>query len=459
MKNSLSSFTFFYRYLFSKRANSIIRRVSFVCFLGLIISIGSLLIVFNVMGGLGQSIKERFLATEPHVIVSFESDSSAGFVQNQKNKIEKTLKSSGLDSGVSAFYFFESIDMVIRTQKGVFSGAVAKGYDSSYLDGFLQRMYGETALPGGGDILDDMADKEGVSGGQNKKNKNPSVIRSAIRMGDEKLFFTENKESHKNKKKIIMGLGLASELDLYEGEKVHLIPAENLLLPPGEPVQFEFGQIKSIISTQNAVWNSNYVFYDRSHFPSFRESSSYRSGFEMRLNEPEDFMPYKAALEEAGFSVEVWPERNSSVFFALKVEKTIMSIFLSLAGLITLLAVSSLLVLLMVQKKKEMGVLMAMGLSLQKVHRLFVGIGLLLSSFGMLGAFLFSLGVCLFLKYSNIPILAQFHADTSFPVEFNVPFMLFLFVGIFCLAFVGCALSVRSQSRYSPAELLKTVNS
>ena len=456
MKNSLSSFTFFYRYLFSKRANSIIRRVSFVCFLGLVISIGSLLIVFNVMGGLGQSIKERFLATEPHVIVSFEHDSSAGFVQKQKDKIENTLKSSGLDSGVSAFYFFESIDMVIRTQKGVFSGAVAKGYDSSYLDGFLQRMHGEAALPVGGDILDDMADKEGVSGGQNKDS---SVTRNAIRMGNDKLFFAEDKKSPENKKKIVMGLGLAGELDLYEGEKVHLIPAENLLLPPGEPVQFEFGQIASIISTQNAVWNSNYVFYDRSHFPSFRESSSYRSGFEMRLNEPEDFMPYKTALEEAGFSVEVWPERNSSVFFALKVEKTIMSIFLSLAGLITLLAVSSLLVLLMVQKKKEMGVLMAMGLSLQKVHRLFVGIGLLLSSFGMLGAFLFSLGVCLFLKYSNIPILAQFHADTSFPVEFNVPFMLFLFIGIFCLAFVGCALSVRSQSRYSPAELLKTVNS
>ena len=171
------------------------------------------------------------------------------------------------------------------------------------------------------------------------------------------------------------------------------------------------------------------------------------------------FYYIKLYWEEADFFVEVWPERNSSVFFALKVEKAIMSIFLSLAGFITLLAVSSLLVLLMVQKKKEMGVLMAMGLSIQKVHRLFIGIGLLLSSFGMLGACLFSLGVCLFLKYFNIPILAQFHADASFPVEFNIPFMLFLFIGIFCLAFVGCVLSVRSQSRYSPAELLKTVNS
>lgn len=435
MKQSLSSLTFFYRYLFSKRASSIIRRVSFICFLGLVISIGSLLIVFNVMGGLGQSIKERFLATEPHVIVSFEKNATSEFIQNQKNKIRKVFKASDLDTGVSAFYFFESVDVVIRTQKGIFSGAVAKGYYSSYLEGFLRRLQGEVILPVESDILDDVG----------------------TGFGKEPLFFVE--EESKNQKEIIMGLGLASELDLYEGENVHLMPAENLLLPPGEPVQFESAKVGSIVSTQNAIWNSSYVFYDRRYFPSFYESSSYRSGFEIRLNEPEDFLLYKTALEETGFSVEVWPERNSSVFFALKVEKIIMSIFLSLAGFITLLAVSSLLVLLMVQKKKEMGALMAMGLSVQKIQSLFVGIGLLLSSFGMLGACLFSLGVCLFLKYFNIPILAQFHADAGFPVEFNIPFMLFLFVGIFCLAFVGCVLSVRSQSRYSPAELLKTVNS
>jgi len=254
-----------------------------------------------------------------------------------------------------------------------------------------------------------------------------------------------------------IGLGLASELDLYEEEKVDLIPAENLLLPPGEPIRFESAQVASVVSTQSSVWNSSYIFYDRERFSSFRESSSYGYGFEMRLKEPESFLLYKDVLEKEGFSVEVWPERNSSVFFALKVEKVIMSIFLSLAGIITLLAVSSLLILLMVQKKKEMGILMAMGLSIGKVQNLFVGIGLLLCSFGMLGAWIFSLLVCLFLKYSSIPFLSQFHSDVQFPVEFNFLFMSLLFIGVFLLACVTCILSVRSQFRYLPAELLKTV--
>ncbi len=467
-KKSLSSFTFFYRYLFSKRANSVIRRVSFICFLGLMISIGSLLIVLNVMGGLGQSIKDQFLATEPHVIVSLEKNSDSHFIQNQKDKIEKILKKNNLDTGISSFYFFENVDIVIRTSKGIFSGAVAKGYDSYHLKNFLRKTQGTLMLSAEGDILDDIPAKgkksnenDAVGSNEGKKSKEDFLEVTSVEMRGEKLFFVKEvnkKERPVNRKTIVMGLDLAGELNLYQEETVQLIPAENLLLPPGEPVLFELARVGSIISIQNSVWNSNYIFYDRGKFPSFRESSSYGSGFEIGLKEPDDFLLYKTALEKAGFTVEVWPERNSSVFFALKVEKIIMSIFLSLAGLITLLAVSSLLALLIVQKKKEMGILMAMGLPVKKIRDLFVRIGLILCVFGILGAWFLSICACLFLKYSNVPFLSQFYAGAQFPVEFNFLFMLGLSISVLLLAYVSCALSVRFQFRYSPSELLKTAN-
>ncbi len=462
MKNLLSSLTFFHRYLFSKRANSVIRRVSFICFLGLVISIGSLLIIFNLMGGLGQSIKDRFLKTEPHIIISLKKNSSDSFIQEQKNKIMSVLESAKLDSGVSSFYFFESVELVARARKGVFAGVVARGYDAIHLKKFLSSLQGDDKIFSTGDILDEtLSDKK-----QEIKVKIPrknSLKLETVRMGNEQLFFVKQKTDpeknliKKKQKEIIIGLELAGELDLYEAEEALLIPAENLLLPPGEPINFESAYVASIISTQNAIWNSSYIFYDRENFPSFRENSSYEAGFEMRLKKPENFLLYKTTLQKKGFSVEAWPERNSSIFFALKVEKAIMSLFLSLAGFITLLAVSSLLVLLIVQKKREMGILMAMGLPLRKIQNLFIGIGLLLCSFGMAGAWLFSLFVCLFLKYSNIPLLSQFHAESRFPIEFNFLFMCWLFVGVFLLACIMCMLSVRSQLRYSPSELLKTI--
>ena len=404
------------------------------------------------MGGLGQSIKDRFLATEPHIIISFEENTSSHFIQEQKKKINNVLTSADLDLGISDFYFFETVDVILRTSEGAFSGAVARGYDPLYLRKFLQKIDSETFLYPEKDVLDN----------RNKEEENKELLQEGalqvevVQSGEEELFLVKQKEQAKT---IIMGLGLASSLDLYEQEKVHLMPAENLLLPPGEPIQFETAQVQSIISTPNTLWNSHYIFYDRTIFSSFQENSSYRSGFEILLKEPEDFLLYTNALQKEGFSVEAWPERNSSVFFALKVEKVIMSLFLSLSGLITLLAVSSLLVLLMVQKKKEIGILMAMGLPIKKIQSLFIGVGVFLCLFGIVGSLIFSVSTCLFLKYSNISFLSQFHSGTQFPIDFNILFMLLLFIGILLLAYIGCILSVRSQSRHSPAELLKTIAS
>ena len=498
-KNLLSSFTFFYRYLFSKRAGAVIRRVSLICFLGLVISIGSLLIIFNAMGGLGHSIKESFLSIEPHVIVSFGENSSDKFIEKQKRKVQNILSSFGLWEGVSSFNFFENVDMVIRSAEGGFSGAVGRGYNVAYLKKFLRTIQGTQALsPEGnvleGDVLDDMSPAERekyigaeVDGQQPVRDMSPAERKKYIeqkpveadqaeevalklekvKFGNEDLFFVRGEETQETKEKqethtsiappVIMGLTLAGELDVYEEEVVKLIPAENLLLPPGEPVQFASARVATVVSTRSAIWNSGYIFYDRSLFPSFRENSSYESGLEIRLKEPENFLPYKNVLKKEGFLVEVWTERNSSVFFALKVEKVIMSVFLSLAGFITLLAVSSLLALLIVQKKKEIGILMAMGVPTQTARRLFTGVGLFLCFFGVLGGGLLSALVYLLLRYTNIPFLSQFHAGEGFPVEFNFWFMCGLFAGVFFLACFVCSLSVRSQLHYSPAELLKEV--
>ena len=448
-KNSLSSFTFFYRYLFSKRANSVVRKVALTCLFGLMISIGSLLIVFNVMGGLGSAITERFLAEEPHLVVTFDQNKKI-----TKKEIEDVLKTvtnkkkdKNKSTAISGVYFFESVDVVIRSAEGGFSGASAKGYDLDRFKKFFQK---DLSLSVEGDIYD-----EGSSGSATLKESQSDVIPPLVskpRSGRSE----ERVTAYNPPRGVVMGLGLAGELDLYEGELIRLIPAENLLLPPGEPISFVSARISKVVSLPNESENSRFLFYDRKHFPSFKKNSSYQSGFEIFLQEPENFLPYKTALEKQNFSVETWSERNSSVFFALKVEKIIMSVFLSLAGLITLLAVSSLLVLLIVQKKKEIGVLMAMGLPAEKAKSLFTGMGLLLCLSGILGALLLSVSVCLLLKYAPIPLLSQFYSQGEFPVEFNFSFMLLLFFGVLLLSILSCVLSVRSQLRYTPSELIKT---
>ena len=440
MKYHLSVFTVFRRFLFSKRSNAVIRRVSFICLLGLVVSIGALVVVFNVMGGLGQSIKDSFLKAEPHIIISFNNPFSTSFVEEQEFKIKNLLQSNNLSERVLKFYFFETVDLVLRTDKGSFSGAMARGYDTKNLEMIL------TGIPTihsefnqEKNILDHISTTEEL--------QMLPVQKSASQQTEEALAKTP---------KVAVSWSLANELGVYEGEELSLIPAENLLLPPGEPLQFQWARLEQVILPQSQSGSIGNVFYDRKYFSSFANSSSYIYGFEMWLTQPDQYLLYQKMLEQNGFSVQVWPERNSAVFFALKVEKIIMSCFLSLAGLITLMAVSSLLVLLMLQKKKEIGILMAMGLPIQRIKRIFIGVGFLLCGLGSLGGWCAALLICIALKYIPIPFLAQFHGDTLFPVEFNWYLLSIILMSAFLLALFSCWISVWSQTRESPSELLKT---
>ena len=114
-----SVITFFTRCLFSKRSNAVIRRVSIICLLGLIVSTGSLIVIFSVMGGLGQTIRDKFLASEPHVIITWKASTQpdllgTNLIEKKKNKIQHILQTTGLDTGVAGFYFFETTDLVVK---------------------------------------------------------------------------------------------------------------------------------------------------------------------------------------------------------------------------------------------------------------------------------------------------------------------------------------------------------
>ena len=179
----------------------------------------------------------------------------------------------------------------------MFSGAIARGYEPEYLKFFLTTLRSNRISPF--IHLDKMREFQARK----------------VLLGEEPIFIIEQAHLKSvSEKKIIMSLGLASELNLYEGEQVHLIPAESLLLPPSEPIDFELAQVDQVVSAQSESWNSNFIFYNRRIF-NFSGNSSYLPGFEIRLKDPKQYAVYQKVLEKEGFLIEVWPERNSSIFF------------------------------------------------------------------------------------------------------------------------------------------------
>ena len=111
---------------------------------------------------------------------------------------------------------------------------------------------------------------------------------------------------------------------------------------------------------------SKTIFYKKGKtFTSLGQTASLNKGIEVRLDDPDDYEKY---LDVAGshLNVESWASRNSNFFYSLKMEKLLISILLSLTLLISNFAIITVLILLGIQKRQDMGLLMTLGLSPKK---------------------------------------------------------------------------------------------
>jgi len=156
-----------------------------------------------------------------------------------------------------------------------------------------------------------------------------------------------------------------------------------------------------------------------------------------------------------GVRVQTWKERNSALFFALKIEKFVIGLFLSIAALVAGFSLLSVMGLLLSQKRKEMGLLQAMGLGPLAMRRLLVGIGVSLGAMGLLSGGLIGASLSLYLEHFPLRVLPDIYYDAEIPASTDW-FLIFstLTIGLI-LSYLGAWNVGGSIYRQSPSELLR----
>ncbi|MCB0392097.1 MAG: ABC transporter permease, partial [Bdellovibrionales bacterium] len=329
------TFSFFKNYLFSKRSGALIRIISWICLLGITVGVASLIVVMSVMNGFNESIRKRLLLTKPHLVVT-------GDIAELKK-----YRSELINKNVESVDLVENQDVIVRTVDGVFGGAVAKGMETQQLKSLFKRL-------------------------------------TENRMGEEGSFMLMEGAADLNEGEVVLGVGLAKTLNVYEGDQIVVIPPEALLLPPGVIPFYARARVKAILQTEVPDVDSQSLYYNiNDGLPALHRSRSRAQELEVRINNLEELKYYKNFLLQQGASVDTWEDRDRAMLFALKMEKFIIGTFIGLSTVITAFSILTVLVLLITQKRKDIGVLISMGLSKTKTRWLFVRIGVILSFLGL----------------------------------------------------------------------------
>lgn len=411
----------FRHYLLSRRAGSLIRTVAWISISGVAIGVLALVVVISVMNGFNDQIRSRLLAVEPHLVAT-RPLAGGGYMPTdsvaQTDDFKKLRATPGVQTDL-----FDNQDVIVRTVDGNFGGAVARGVEAQTLKYILT----ETR-------------KEDTS-------KNHETIQTAP-IAPETVDLKPGE--------IMMGIDLARALGIFEGDTITLIAPEALLLPAGEAPPFERVVVRSLITTNIADIDEKVLFYGRGRsLQTFASSPSRVSGFEVRLPHPEDFGDDKASLEKHGWKVESWIDRNSSLFYALKMEKFAMGMFLALAGVVASFSIVTVLVLLLTQKRKDIGLLMGLGLSPRKTQTLFIQVGLILSAIGIGTGLVLGIVISLLIDKFPIPLSSEVYYDATIPASVSPWFVLGILIVASGIAFVSASIPARQTTRESPAEALR----
>ncbi len=351
-----------FRYLKPKRKEGFLKTISIFSFLGIALGVAVLIIVMSVMNGFRTELIDKILGFNAHIIVKpFEKK-----IQSQNlnklnlltNIIEKTM------------FSFDGEGILINND-------VTKG--------ILIRSYLKNDL------------------------KKINLLQKGIFEGSLENF---------DKNTISIGKDLAISLDLKVNDKITLMSSSGIQTIIGNLPKQQSFTISSIFNSGFAEFDQNVIFMSVEDAIPFFEVSDDDLFLEIYLKNPEQVDEAKKKIQNlfSDYFVYSWADLNQSFFGALKVERNVMFIILSLIIIVAAFNIISGLTILVKNKTKEIAILRTLGVSSKSVAKIFFLVGFSIGFFATLTGVL--LGVLFSYNIEKIRSLLSDLFDISlFPEE------------------------------------------
>ena len=380
------------RNLKPKRKEGFLKVISIFSFVGIMLGVAILIIVMSVMNGFRTELTNKILGFNPHVTIKPYNEKKIDLkFKNQLNKDFPNIQV--LDS-------YSGEGVIINNDYA--KGLLIKGLDP--------------------------------------KNERNSIFLKKI--------LIEGKKNKIKKGEIIVGKELAIELNLAIGDKINLLSSVYIGTPFGGLPKQETYSVEGIFSSGFYEFDKNIVFLSLDEALYFFDKTDSDINLEVYLPDPlkANEIKDKIGIINNNFYVYSWIDVNKSFFSALKVERNVMFIILTLIIIVAAFNIISGLTILIKNKTKEIAILKTLGLSNKSIIKSFFltgfTIGFIASVFGIVIGILFSENIesiRIFLSYIfNVEI---FPSDVYFLDELPSEINSFSITIIFIFALVTTSLA------------------
>ena len=402
--------TIAFRYLKPKKKEGFLKVISIFSFTGIALGVAILIIVMSVMNGFRTELINKILGFNPHIIIKpYDKKINKEDLNNLNTLEENILRTAFTFSGQG-----------ILINKENTTGILVR----SYLQNDIDKI--------------DLINKGIVDGSLNSFNKNT----------------------------ISIGKELAISLNLILGDEITLMSTSNLETPFGNlPLQEKF-TISSIFSTGLAEFDQNVIFMPFENANYLFELTDIDIDLEIFLYKPDKVQLIKEKIQKifSDYYVYSWADLNKSFFGALKVERNVMFIILTLIIIVAAFNIISGLTILVKNKTKEIAILRTLGISKNSIAKVFflTGfiIGFLATVTGVTIGILFSYYIeeirVLITSIFNIRLFPEeIYFLSQMPSEINLGYILIISFFSLLITFLATIVPSLAAANLDPIKALK----
>ena len=399
-----------FRFLKARKKDGFLNVISIFSFIGISLGVAVLIIVMSVMNGFRTELIHKIVGFNSHITVK----------SYNKNGIDRNkLEINNLKFIAKNLIFSNSGEAIIlknKTSKGI----VLRGYQSNEFS-------------------------------------NLTIIKNDKFRGDKNQL---------DKNSISIGNELSFSLDLKIGDKITLMSPSGVETIIGSMPKQKTFQITSVFNSGLADFDNNIALINLDTLDDFFDFDKKDRSLEIYLKDPKNIESQKKIVQKV-FDQEfiyTWADMNSSLFSALKIERNVMFIILSLIIIVAAFNIISGLTILVKNKTRDIAILKSIGVLNKSIIKIFFLIGVIIGTsatiFGIILGVTFSLYIENFRQFLsstfNISLFPEeIYFLSSMPSEINFYSILLISVCSILITILVSIFPAFKAANLDPIQALK----
>jgi len=437
------------RYLRAKRRQAFIGIITGISIVGVAAGVASLVVAMAITNGFRQDLQQRLLGSTSHISLQRIADDG---IKDWPALMDRLSKQSHVVAAAPAIF-----EQVLISRGPRARGAVLKGMIPRY-----ERKVGDlltTVKQGSADALEETP------------TPSPSAGDASVGAGDSPAQSdgTTQKDSPDSLEAvqqriaamppIVLGKDMADNLGATVGSVVLVVSPQGELTPLGMVPKYTRFHEVGIFSSGFFDYDNGWAFVRLSDAQKLFGLGDLISVMEFKVDDIYQAAPISRELEDAagkGFMATNWQEQNKALFHALRLERLVTFITIGLIVFVAALNILISLIMMVMEKTKDIAVLMSMGTRRAQVRNLFIAQGVLIGAVGT--------AIGLVLGYAISYVGGHYHVLSLSPEVYSIDYVPFapraidgVWVALFALliSFVATLYPSWSASRILPAEALR----